>query len=306
MINYDELNAIFIAAPREMSIKRFTQIVKHYLPKANIVLGIAKEKYVLGFENQSQFKMLKLPDVQSVIDKVAASKTPNKIYVMEYAQKEFDSILQKHAFKRVLLVNGSWKYAFHNTPAYQTLVAQDVPYKHISPFVNEAEAKEFAKTHTFDHIPSELGTILSEKQMLNEADKVAKLSYDYSFQTGAALGRKQGDGHLFLGAASNEVIPYDNYAMHFGNQREKNFSKPHDTNHYDTVHAEMNLILSAPGHDIKLKGTTMFINLLPCPNCARSLCVTDIEEIVYRHDHSDGYAVKMLELCGKKVRKLVE
>ena len=49
----------------------------------------------------------------------------------------------------------------------------------------------------------------------------------------------------------------------------------------------------------------MFINLMPCPTCARMLAMTDIEEFVYSIDHSDGYAVKMLEAAGKKVRRVV-
>jgi hypothetical protein len=32
---------------------------------------------------------------------------------------------------------------------------------------------------------------------------------------------------------------------------------------------------------------------------------TDIAEFVYVEDHSDGYGFKMLELAGKKVRRIV-
>jgi len=35
------------------------------------------------------------------------------------------------------------------------------------------------------------------------------------------------------------------------------------------------------------------------------LSQTDIAEFVYQEDHSDGYAIKMLELAGKKVRRIV-
>jgi deoxycytidylate deaminase len=44
---------------------------------------------------------------------------------------------------------------------------------------------------------------------------------------------------------------------------------------------------------------------MPCPACARMLSQTDIEEFVYSIDHSEGYAVKMLEAAGKKVRRIV-
>jgi hypothetical protein len=54
----NNLRATFIAAPREISAARFTQLVKEFLPKGNVVLGLAKEDHVSGFENQPQFKTL--------------------------------------------------------------------------------------------------------------------------------------------------------------------------------------------------------------------------------------------------------
>ena len=79
-----------------------------------------------------------------------------------------------------------------------------------------------------------------------------------------------------------------------------------DLNYYDTVHAEINLIIDAQKNHIDLKNTVLFINLLPCPHCARALCETDISEIFYTLDHSDGYAVALLEKSGKKVQRLVD
>jgi deoxycytidylate deaminase len=93
--------------------------------------------------------------------------------------------------------------------------------------------------------------------------------------------------------------------MHYGAAREIHFSPPHDVNHYDTVHAEVELILQASRQKIGLKDTSFFINTLPCPMCARMLSQTDIKELVYQNDHSEGYAIKMLEACGKIVRRLV-
>jgi deoxycytidylate deaminase len=93
--------------------------------------------------------------------------------------------------------------------------------------------------------------------------------------------------------------------MHYGASREKHFSPPNDLNYYDTVHAEVMLILQAQRQDIKLAGTTLFINLLPCPSCARMLCETPIVEFVYTNDHSEGYALRLLQAAGKKVWRLV-
>ena len=44
---------------------------------------------------------------------------------------------------------------------------------------------------------------------------------------------------------------------------------------------------------------------MPCPTCARAIAKTEIEEVVYELDHSDGYAVKLLESSGKKIKRVV-
>lgn len=296
---------IFIAAPRELSARRFTEIIKRYLPKGNIVLGISSEPYVLGFENQPQFKTLEQSTVQPIIDKITQSHSPYKVTILTYSQDELPSIVKNLTkSQRVLLVNGSWKYAFHNSESYKILATNGVPIKFISPFVDETEAHEYEASHSAAvDLPSQ-GTLLTEGEMFAVADAVSLQSYDYSFQTGVALGKKQNDKYEFITAAYNKVIPYQTYALHHGNSREKHLSPPSDTNHYDTIHAEMALLVEALRDEINLKDMTLFINLLPCPNCARTLSQTDIGEIIYRLDHSNGYAADLFKLCGKKVKRV--
>ncbi len=301
--NYDGM--IFIAAPREMSVARFKQIVKHYLPKAPIVVGISKEPYVVGFENQPQFRMLECSVVQPVIDKVNAASKSSQIEVVEYNQLELAAILESNNFKRVLLVNGSWKFTFQNHEAYKVLVENDTPFKYISPFCDEAEAKAYEASHLYEtHAPA-IGAKLSETEMLAVAAESAKQSYDYSFQTGVALGKHKGNKYEFLLEAFNKVVPYQTHALHHGNSREKHFSGVHDTTHYDTIHAEMYLLTRALENNVDLEGATLFINLLPCPSCARTLSQTGVSEIIYVSDHSDGYGTKLLQDCGKTVRQAV-
>jgi deoxycytidylate deaminase len=293
---------IFIAAPREMSVTRFKQIVKHYLPKGDIVLGISKEQFVVGFENQPQFAMLKQETIQSVVDLVEASSSPHKISLLPYSQNDLSQIVEQlTSNQRVLLVNGSWKYAFHNLPAYKILIDKNIPIKFISPFVDEDEAKQYEQDHTVSIERPKVASRLSQEEMFAIADEEAKRSYDYSYQIGVALGRENAGSYELVTTAFNRVIPYQTYALHHGNSREKHLSPPHDTNHYDTIHAEMDLVVRAVEQAIDISGTTLFINVLPCPNCARTLSQTSISEIVYKRDHSDGYAKEFLEACGKKV-----
>jgi deoxycytidylate deaminase len=306
-----ELRATFIAAPREMSEKRFKEIIKTYLPQGDIVLGISKEPFVEGFEDQPQFRMLDAKRVQKTIDLVNRSGTPHRVYILRYFQRELPFLLEKLGFKRAVFVRGSWRHVFHVSSSYYTLMQKHTPYEMISPFVDEAEARGYAK-HTAvlnnKWVDDYVHERFSEKGMLDLAAKVATFSYDYSFQTGVALGRRSYAGakpYRALKVACNEVVPFPTYAMHYGNSREEKLSPPNDLNHYDAVHAEVELLLGMLEDHRELEGTTLFINLLPCPSCARMFARTSIEEFMYSVDHSDGYAIKMLEAAGKKVRRIV-
>lgn len=302
-----ELKAIFIAAPREISSKRFTALIKEYLPQTNIVLGLAKEAYIEGFEDQPQFKTLQLSVVKNVIEKVNQSTSKHKIYTLSYFQRELPVVVSKLAFTKVLLINGSWKYAFHNLPVYYQLVNDRTPFVLISPFIDELEAKNYEKNITkllgeSQDVPS---SSLSPEALLQRAATIAKRSFDYSFQTGAVLARKQGKSYQVLLSAHNKVVPYETYALHHGASREIHFSPPHDLNHYDAVHAETEILIKAAVQSISFKDTTLCVNLMPCPTCARMLADTPIQEVLYQFDHSDGYAVKLLEHAGKKVRRIL-
>lgn len=299
------LNATFIVAPREMSVKRFTQLVKKYLPKGNIVLGLANEQYIDGFEDQPQFRTLQLPAVQAVINKVNLRESGQKIVVLQYFQRELPYILEKVPFDHVVLVNGSWKHTFHTTPAYYQLARQKISYEHISPFTDDEEAKAFVQRHEVVNPDVITSNDLSVDDMLRMAQETGKKSYDYSLQVGAVLGKGSGGNYKFLLHAHNKIVPYETYAMHNGAAREIHFSPPHDQSHYDTVHAETELILAAQKAKLDISGSTLFISLLPCPSCARMLCDTDIREIIYSNDHSNGYAIKMLEAAGKTVTRIV-
>ncbi len=299
----NELGAIFIAAPRELSQARFRQLIKTYLPKGNIVIGLAKEDYVLGFENQPQFKMLKSNTIEEQINKINNARLAYTVSLLHYFQRDLDFILRKLNFQKVVFINGSWKQLFHTLPTYHTLTMRRIPYDMVSPFTNEAEAMAYATSTPLAKLPAQ--GWYSELEMLEIARQAAQHSYDYGFQAGVSLGRSHGKKYALLATSFNRVVPFQTYAMHYGALREQHFSPMNDLNHYDTVHAEVKMIVKAQKQKIDLHRTTLFINLLPCPSCARMFTLTDINEFVYSIDHSDGYAVKMLEKAGKKVRRLV-
>jgi tRNA(Arg) A34 adenosine deaminase TadA len=299
-----ELEAIFVAAPRELSSRRFIQIIKKYLPQANILLGISTEPHVLGLENQPQFKMLTPEAIDSTIRKVNASNSDHKIYTLTYSQRDLTYILEKLRPRKALFINGSWYRAFHLRPEYYTLVNLKIPLEKLSPFADETEAKTYASSVKLPSLPT--SGVYSEAQMLELAGQAATRSFDFGgFQTGVSLGRKNGSMFELIATTHNAVVPYETHAIHHGASRELNFSPPNDLNHYDTNHAEIELIVKAQRDHIDLRGTTLFIHLMPSPTCARMFCATDIAEFVYTADHSEGYAIKMLEAAGKTVRRVV-
>ncbi|HUD07954.1 MAG TPA: deaminase [Candidatus Saccharimonadales bacterium] len=306
----NSLRPIFIVAPREISQLRFKQLIKTYLPQGNIILGLAKEQYVFGFEGQPQFKMQQESPLNKIITQVNNSKLKNKIYQLHYRQRDLKYLFEQLDFKKVILVNGSWKYAWHTQVSYYVLVNKKTDYELVSPFCDEPEALSFERKVKNKIIATNpvLPGKYSIPDMMRQTDLASHYSYDYSFQTGAVLGQQSPTDkskYKLLAWSFNKVVPFQTYAMHYGSSREKHFSPPNDLNYYDTVHAEVMLILQAQRQGIKLVGTTLFTNLLPCPNCARMLCETPIVEFVYANDHSEGYAQQLLQAAGKNIWRLV-
>lgn len=300
-----EMNAIFIPAPREMSLDRVTQLVKQYLPIGNVIIGCSNEQYIVGFEDQPQFKTLQTSTFIGVVSKVNSSSSPNKIAILHHSQSDIIHIFEKIKFHKVLLVNGSWRNSFHTRPEYYMLVLKKVNFEYISPFIDENEAKKYAEDF-ITTVATKKNLKLSEIEMLKEAEQVAANSFDNSYQIGVSVGKKMQDKYELIMTSYNPVVPYQTFAWHFGALRERHFTPPGDLNYYDTVHAEIFMLIQAQKNGIKLKDMSLFINVLPCPTCARALCESDIKEIIYSLDHSDGYAVALLERAGKTVRRLID
>ena len=298
------LDAIFVAAPRRISQHRIKQLVKEYLPKNNIVFGIAKELFIENFEGQDKFKTLNINDIKDISNKVIASSSPNKVYTLQYCQRDLPNIIAKNLFKKILFLNGSWANSFHTRPEYYQLIKNVTKYELISPFYDENEAKQYALNYPeTDYSKQILGT---KREVMELSNVIAQDSFDTATQCGAVIVSKTPEGkYKVLIQANNVVVPYRTYAWHFGASKEKNFAPPGDLNYYDTVHAEVMAIINAQQQQKSLINTSLFINMLPCPTCAKMLALTDINELYYSVDHSDGYAVKMLELAGKKVHRLV-
>lgn len=298
-----KLHATFVMAPHAMSKTRLVDLVKQQLEKGNVIFGVAEEEFVAGFEGQAQFRMLPSEAVQSLATIIAKAKLPHKFLVLSYPQADVDDVVRALRPWKVVLVRGSWHLAFQRRSTYDLLMRREIPFEFVSPFVHEQEAKEYLAGIEAE-LPYEPEKIIGERaDMFEAAQKVAAASFDYSFQIGAVLAEETEKGYKLVDAACNEVVPYQTFAMHFGNSREENLSGVHDANHYDTIHAEVNLLVKAMKNGNDFEGKSLFLNVLPCPSCARMLTKTGIKEVFYQNDHSDGYAVKLFEKAGIGTRK---
>ena len=296
--------ATFVMAPREMSEECFRKLVKDMLSKGNIICGVAEEDYVEGYEDQPQFKMIDSSVVSGLASTVAKAHLPHGLYVFTYPQKQLDEVIRAIRPNDVVVVRGSYKYPFHRKSTFDLLKRRNIPFRYVSPFSSEEDAKNYLRRIEPSLPEPEKGIKGDEASMLMFVDKIAKRSFDYSFQVGAALADHDGDYYTLVDAAANEVVPYQTYALHHGNSRETHLSAHQDANHYDTIHAEMNLLVRGMSEGYDFKDKTLFLNMMPCPNCARTLSRSGLKEVVYREVHSGGYAVELFKKSGINIRRV--
>lgn len=316
---------IFVCGPVDMSEKRIVQLIKQLAQKRKVLFGILKDEYIPELKGE-QFRSLSLEKILEVLDKVTPpnpisrggvpslerelpkSQTSN-LQLLTYYHRDWNFVLSELDFSAVILVNGSWARQLHFRKELWTIIEKKVPYKLVSRFYDLNEAKEFSEffkplrpTDTSPLIKGEAGWgVVADQNNFTIVDQVASNSFDWTFQIGAILVR---DGKVLV-SAHNKIVPFETYTMHNGSSREKAFTPQNDQNNYDAVHAEVELILNALKNKIDIKDATLYINVLPCPSCAKMICDSEIKEIVYRLDHSDGYAIKLLTEAGKIVRRVI-
>ena len=341
---------IFIIGSREMSQDRIKSLAKKFLDrtKKDILWGCLKEKYIEGLENSPQFRTLPLKLLKETLQGATAPWTPStlerrdmpraseqegmlhcsiddRISILTYHQRDLIYIFKEIDFSLIIFINGSWHKMLHTREELWTILDRKIPYKMISPFVDEKDATNYTNNILGSFRKNSLfekDRRYSDAGIMKVVGKSTMRSFDHTWQTGCLLAKKKnptkysgGKGGIppsssdkkdkkILLTAHNKIIPYETYAMHHGSLREKHFTPPNDMNNYDTIHAEIDLIIQAQKKRISLKGTSLYIDLMPCPTCAKMIAESDIEEVVYRLDHSNGYAFDLLKKMGKKVRRI--
>ena len=73
-----------------------------------------------------------------------------------------------------------------------------------------------------------------------------------------------------------------------------------------TLHAEYNAIIWGAEEGKPLAGSTLYVTLAPCPQCAKLIAAHKIAEVVYKDDYKDMSGVEYLKQCGIKTIKWPE
>lgn len=79
-----------------------------------------------------------------------------------------------------------------------------------------------------------------------------------------------------------------------------------DNKYFYTTHSELNAILNYRGGN--LEGTTMYVTLFPCNECAKAIIQAGIKELVYdenKYEHTQAVKAskRMLETAGVYIRR---
>ena len=72
----------------------------------------------------------------------------------------------------------------------------------------------------------------------------------------------------------------------------------------EVLHAEANAILKCAKHRGGCEGSTLYITLSPCQDCAKLIHQAGVKRVVYRDVYRHGNGLQFLNQCGIKTEKI--
>lgn len=124
------------------------------------------------------------------------------------------------------------------------------------------------------------------------AKRIALMSRAQRNKVGALLEK---DGRIISMGWNGTPSGFDNVC-----EDENNVTKP------EVIHAEMNAILKlAKSHDSG-NGSTMYVTLSPCVQCAKAIIQSGIKRVKYDTPYRDLSGVDLLERAGITIEHLME
>lgn len=115
------------------------------------------------------------------------------------------------------------------------------------------------------------------KNYINIAQEVAQLSNDWHTKVGAVFVK---NNKILSTGYNSSPIGFDTSLIPKNNGETLIQQK----NTY-MIHAEMNAILNYKGNITDLKGSTIYVTLCPCSQCAKILIQLGVEKVVYLEEY---------------------
>ncbi|MNQ26041.1 tRNA-specific adenosine deaminase [compost metagenome] len=74
----------------------------------------------------------------------------------------------------------------------------------------------------------------------------------------------------------------------------------------EVLHAELNIVSKAAREGLSLKGSTVFVGLSPCIQCAKALFQSGVERVVYKEQYRDSKGIRYLKEHGVVIEQYEE
>lgn len=132
---------------------------------------------------------------------------------------------------------------------------------------------------------------------MSMAKLISKRSKDPNTQVGAVIVSRE-DRILSMGYngfpnhCSDDLLPWARIA-----------ESEYDTKYPYVVHAELNAILNFRGDNKALEGSTLYVTLFPCHECAKAIIQSGISRVVYldnKYKDTEDYneSIRMLNMAS--------
>lgn len=129
---------------------------------------------------------------------------------------------------------------------------------------------------------------------METAKNAAKLSFAQRSKVGAILVK---DGRIISTGFNGQPMGFDN-CCEYTDENGILVTKP------TVIHAEANCIYFCAKNGIKTDGTTLYITLSPCKNCALAIIQAGIKKVYYDELYRDDSPLKLLKSSGIDIIKI--
>ena len=111
-----------------------------------------------------------------------------------------------------------------------------------------------------------------DETMLATAKLFGELSYCEKKKVGALIAK---EGRILATGYNGTVSGFDNQCETYSMLEDKLITSPY------VIHAEQNVLMFCAKNGIPTEGTTMYITLSPCANCAKLIVQSGIKRVVF-------------------------